>query len=219
MAIEILNQRSGGFTGRELKFVDSERTALALAGTWANIVPSTGVTNCISCPAQGNGEQQRIGRKYTIKSVHLRFRIAQNGSESQTAPIPAFNVRVIVYWDRQTNSTEPNAGDIMNTTGASDILAFRNLQTTTRFIVLMDKVIHFEQFGQVAEGASNLFAIGDRIKLFKFNKKITIPVLCDGTTADVASVTDNSLGVQAIVDTVTPSAPTIAYQARVRFVG
>lgn len=218
-AMVMSNIRTGGFAGLENKFLDTELTTTSLAATWGTFNPTgTGSTNTLSVPVVGTGESERNGRMYTINSVMVRGVITSVPLESQGAPIADIRARVIVYWDTQTNSAEAVATDIMDGGATDDVLAFRNLQNTKRFIVLYDKsiVLHFNN--QTNEGAINLFAAGSVHRPFSFYKRFKngIAVQCDGTTANVSSVTDNNFGLAAVATTTNVQ---IAYQARIRFTG
>lgn len=209
------NVRTGGFLGIEKKFLDTELTASALATTWAALNP-VGVDS-LSIPAQGDGESNRDGRTYAIESVHVRGHFELAAAEGAGVPASMIECRVIVYWDTQTNGAEATATDIMDAGGTTDILAFRNLQNSKRFKVLYDKVCLLKPHA-LNEGAVNSFANGAVIQRFEFNKQFKKPIIvnCTGTTSSVASVSDNNIGIAAIG---TSSNATIAYQARVRFVG
>lgn len=69
----LANSRTGGYIGIEYKFLDCAWNAVVLNtstdGSSGEMQPSTGCTDAISVPAQGNGESNRDGRKYCIKSV------------------------------------------------------------------------------------------------------------------------------------------------------
>jgi len=67
------NLRTGGFIGIELKFLDCAWNGVTVSsstdGASGELQPSSGCTGAISVPAQGNAEQSRDGRRYTIKSI------------------------------------------------------------------------------------------------------------------------------------------------------
>ncbi len=215
------NARTGGFSGIENKFMDSEISATTVTTSWAAHNPAgVGCTDSLSVPAQGNGEEQRIGRVYTINRILIQGVVEMAAQESVAAPMQSHRVRLIVYWDKQTNSAAATTTDIMDAGGSDDLVSFRNLQNTHRFRVLMDKTITIRYPGQTNEGAVNLFAHGKKVIPFKFYKKLNIRVQCDGTTADVASVSDNNIGFGGIAEA-GPAAqqPTVRYSCRIRFTG
>lgn len=216
------NARTGGFVDVENKFLDSELTLTATTTTWQALNPAgTGCTNSLSVPAQGDGESERDGRVYYIKSLHLRGSVQMTASESDNGPQGPAYTRVVVYWDTQTNAAEATATDIMDAGGTSDSLAFRNLQNSKRFVVLYDKTVKVTPT-EMNEGAANLFAQSPAVTFWKFNKnfKKPIKVRCSGTTANVSSVTDNNIGIAfCSFSSDGASLPSIQYQSRIRFQG
>ncbi len=215
------NIRIGGFTGMENKFLDTELILTAITTAWTPLNPTgTGATDTLSVPAQGNGESQRIGRVYTINSVMVKGQIVHAGVEGAAAPIPDVRTRIIVYWDKQTNSSEATATEIMDAGGQDDLVAFRNLQNTHRFRVLWDKSFLLRFNNQTNEGAVDKYAAGlIRVPFKMFHTfKGGLKVQTDGTTANVTSCTDNNLGVAAISDAGT-SQVQMSYGARIRFSG
>lgn len=217
------NRRTGGFVDVENKFLDSELAYTAVTTSWAALNPTgTGCTNSISVPSQGDGESERDGRVYYIKSVHVKGFVKIDTGEDAIAPITPLHVRVIVYWDTQTNAAEATATDIMDAGGGSDVLAFRNLQNSKRFIVLYDETMHITP-DLVNNGASNAFSWNQATTPFVFNKlfKKPIKVRCKGTAANVSSVADNNIGIAAVTEDglVGGPDPEITYQARIRFQG
>lgn len=220
MSSRSANVRTGGFIDIENKFLDTERTSYQFAASWNAINPSSGCTGAISVPAQGDGESARDGRVYYIKSVHVKGMLRIAAYESQTGPVTPVRARIILYWDTQTNGAEATATNIMVGGKDEDVLSFRNLQNSKRFIVLKDKT-YVLRGQQMNEGASNLFAVGAVMVPFKFNKsfKKPIKVRCTGTTANVSAVSDNSIGIAAVRDDDAYLSPSIEYQARVRFQG
>jgi len=210
------NARIGGFLGIETKFFDVEAENDAFTATWAAMEPAT--TN-LTAIAQGDGESNRDGRKYAIKSIHIKGFIEVPQQESQTAPIADQYCRIVLVLDTQTNGAQLTATDVMDGGLAEDTLAFRNLQFSKRFIVLFDKKItlHVGR-ANMNEGAVNLFASPTIRVPFSYNKTFSTPiqVLMSGTTADIANVTDNSIHMIGVSES---TIATLSYQCRTRFVG
>ena len=205
------------YTGVELKFADIETTADAFATTWSTMEDAT--FDSVSGVAQGNGESQRIGRKYAIHSIHIKCVVEQNGLESQTNPINDQTGRICLVWDKQTNGAQLTATDVMDGGQTDDMLAFRNLQHTARFQVLWDRTWKLNMNNQTNEGAANLFANGSvSTPIMKYNKYFNPPikVICDGTTATIASISDNSLH---IIGVATGTNPLLNMQIRIRYTG
>lgn len=214
------NVRTGGFVDVENKFLDCSYPQTALPTSWTAINPAgVGCTGSISVPAQGDGESERDGRVYYINSVHVKGLINVDASESDAGPTGNNLVRIILYWDTQTNAAEATATDIMDAGASTDYLAFRNLQNSKRFIVLKDKTFNISP-EHMNEGSANLFANSTRVIQFKMNKKFKKPikVRTSGTTANVSSCTDNNLGLAAI-QTGSGLSAELRYETRIRFSG
>lgn len=210
------NARTGGFLGIETKFFDTETTDDAFAVTWAPMEPAT--TN-LTAIAQGDGESNRDGRKYSIKSIHLKGWVHTNTAEAQTAPQSDHMVRIVLVLDKQTNGAQLTATQVFDGGQTEDTLAFRNLQFTKRFTILFDRFIRIPNSqGDMAQGGVDLFANALLRVPFKYNKVFTTPieVLMSGTTADIANVTDNSIH---MIGVSTHTTSLLSYQCRVRFVG
>ncbi len=197
-----LNLRTGGFLGIENKFVDFQTDSDAFALTWARMEDAT--FDSVSGIVQGNGESQRIGRKVTLTSIHIKYRVFANAVESQTAPQPDLVGRLVLVLDTQTNAAALTATDVMDNGQTDDLLSFRNLANTKRFRVLWDNKwklnIGDAQFG---EGAANLFAHGavvSRVMSYNLRFKKPITVLYNATATDgtISTVVDNSLHIIGI---------------------
>ncbi len=212
-----LNARTAGFLGIERKFADFETGSDTFGTSWATM--QDGTIKCISAVAVGNTESTRVGRVYNITSLHLRGSIETNPTESDTAPLPQTSCRVAIVWDTQTNAAELTPSAVFDEGQSDNFLAFRNLQNTKRFRILMDKMWVIRP-DMVNEGAQNLFAANAAIINWKFNRtfKKPIKVICSGTSAVIGSITDNSIHVIGVCNQTTTS-PRMQYQARIRFTG
>lgn len=215
------NMRSGGFLGIERKFEDKERTAVATVAVWAGGELDPATEDCLSGVAQGDGEQERDGRRYVIQSVHIRGRLILPSLKAQTSPAGDVFVRLALVWDKQTNGAKLNAEDVFKApaTGTQSTMAMRNLQYTGRFKVLKDKRIKLDvSKAIVSDGTANSFSWGQIEVPFEWNVhfKRPIAVLCSAGGSTVASVTDNSLHLVGCSDNTTC---TIEYESRIRFEG
>ncbi len=212
-------RRTGGYSNMlaslptEKKFSDSESNSDVFALTWAPMENATML--CLNAVAVGNTESTRVGRVYYIHGIFIRGEIVLSAIEASGVPRDDTLVRIVVVWDHQTNGAQLTATDVMDNTQTFDHLTFRKLQHTSRFTVLMDKVIVMKPLA-VAQGAVDLFAAGAPRRSWRFNKVFRKPVkvTCKGTSAVVASITDNSfhvIGVSSQTNAV------MSYQVRIRF--
>ncbi len=210
------NRRTGGFVGREMKFVDYEVTATALvagvAGGEKN--PANGCLNGVTI---GDGESERDGRKYTMHSVHVRGFFQQPGTSTKGGTA---TVRIAIVIDTQTNKGSMSAEDcFLDVTDSQSTDAFRNLQNSGRFVVLKDKTYVLNRIANLGNGTANDSSEVQR----KFSFNIKIPdkwkiVNTGGTTNNVNVITTNSIHLLSWCNDVT-DAPNIRYNSRVRFTG
>ncbi len=214
------NVRTGGFLDMEVKFKDFRVNDDAFTQVWAGGEMEDATALSVSAVAQGDGESERDGRVYWIKSIFIHGTIEQPQTEAQGQPLDDQVVRLALVWDKQTNGAQLNAEDVFLTIASGDdIDSFRNLQFTKRFQVLADQK-HLMQIGRTNtnEGAVNAFASAGVTKNFKFSHifRTPIKVTCKGTTAVIASIVDNSLH---IIGTGTAAGTTLSYASRLRFTG
>ncbi len=204
----------GGGSGSEKKFVDSEVTASAITTSWIVLNPTT--RDCLTAVAQGTTESEHLGRTCYITSLHLKGIFIRSTLESSTVPVGAYQCRFVIVLDTDTKGAEVTPSDVMDTGQVNDILAFRNLQHTSRLRVLKDKQFVINP-SATNEGSINLFATGEMRRTFKFNYTFKTPlrVLFSGTTAVVGSIVDNSIHFLVIASE--NGAGTCEYQCRMRF--
>ncbi len=212
------NVRTGGFIGIERKFADFETNDDAFAVTWATM--EDGTIKSVGGVAQGNTESQRIGRKYSILSIHIRAFVKVAAAEANVNVRTDLRGRFCLVLDTQTNAAQLDATDVMDGGQTDDTLAFRNLQFSKRFLVLWDQAWILKH-QQMAQGGVDLFSIPDsHSRMFKFNKVFAKPlqITCNSTaTTNVISVMeDNSLHMIGVAN---DTSALLSYQVRIRFAG
>ncbi len=209
------NPRSGGFIGTELKFIRTQSVADAFTTAWANM--EDGTMLCLNGIAQGDGEEERIGRIAWIHSIHIKGLIFDVGRDNQAAPINDYSVRLALVLDTQTNAAVPTPSDVFDILQSQDLLAFRNLQHTHRFKVLWDRIFVISKTN-VGQGAITLFGSSGDSRIFSVNKVFKPPLKVQfklGTPV-IGAITDNSLHLMGIA-TSTADTPQVTYQVRLRF--
>ncbi len=214
------NARTAGYMGIEKKFIDYRVDDDTFTTVWAGGEMEDGTALSVSAVSQGDGESQRDGRVYYIHGVNIQGTLHVPQTEAQAAPNGDIVCRLALVWDKQTNGAQLNAEDVFLTIGAaSDIDSYRNLQYVQRFNVLQDKKIRVP-VGQtnMNEGAVNSFANAFVNVPFKLYHTFRTPlkVTCTGTTAAIASISDNSLHV---IGTASSTAVELNYTSRLRFSG
>ncbi len=222
---KIGNHRTGGFMHMksnvipgELKFTNHENVSDNFTTSWATMDPGT--EGCLSAVAQGDGENQRDGRVYYIKSIHIHGEVNTVALETDAGPLPEQYARFCVVLDKQTNGAQLAANLVMKEDALTDDhFAFRNLQHSRRFTILMDKTIIVRHIGQMVV-AANQYACPIKRLPFKYHHVFNPPLKINtkGTTAVIASMTENSLHMIGITNATTPTIA-LSYQVRIRFLG
>jgi len=219
----VANAVTMGYMGIEKKFLDTVKSNTAVAAnvdcTGGEYDPSAGCTGCLSCPAQGDTEQSRDGKRIVIDSLILKG-FVQNGESTSEAPEAATKIFVAVVLDTQTNGAQLNSEDVFKNTGAYALLnadPLKNLLFGSRFRILKSQTFDLT-FNGVAGTVATLAHNATRRDFdWYIPFKGGLPVnLNAGTTADVANVIDNSLHVVAFS---TLAGSSIGYNARIRFQG
>ncbi len=171
----------------------------------------------ISGIALGTADDQRIGRRISIISIHLKYRMHVNAAESDPAPLPDLLGRMALVWDKQTNKAQLTATDVF-TVGPPDFQGFRDLDHTSRYTVLLDKAWKIDSENN-NEGVINLFAQKNQTtSIMSFNRKFAKPiqVLYDGDTNVIGVTTDNSFHIIGVANQTTAL---LTYVARLRYIG
>jgi len=219
----LANATTAGFLGIEKKFLDTAKTATgigaAAALTGGEYDPSTGCTGCLSCPAQGDTEQSRDGKRVVIDSLILKGAVSLAPSVAEV-PVGALKVFVAVVLDTQTNGAQLNSEDVFKSLGnvaALNCDPMKNLLFGSRFRILKSQVYDLTPVGINAAAATSAHYGTRREFDWYIPFKGGLPVnLNAGTTADVANVIDNSIHVVAFA---TVAGSEIQYNGRIRFQG
>ncbi len=206
---------------QENKFIDSQRAATAMNIAWTTLVPTAGVTSCLSCPAQGVDDSNRLGRVYTINSQAIKMVVRLPAVEQQDAPQADFMYRVIMFQDTQSNGATPGGGEIMDAGALFDVLAYRTMGDVARFKILKDTGprVFGGSHWNVADGATtDLFSRGTAIETWSWYVPFPkgIKVRCTGTTANLTSVADHSISIIGLSQS---TALTLEWDSRCRFSG
>lgn len=207
------NRRTGGLIDIEKKFWDQNGNTLASTGNWVNVPASDG----LALPSEGNGPTQRDGRVFYVHSLHIRGRILLNDFSSTTARSDTV-VRLALVWDTQCNNTVVVPNQVYEPGGfVTD--QFRNLEYSSRFIVLKDKTYTIHR-NVVWNATAGEFVGQEQEVFFKFNKtfKKPVKVRASGTSSAPSSITDNNFTLLCGVASGT-DAVNIQYSSRARFTG
>lgn len=178
------HSRTSGYYGRfsgssgEQKFLDTSTSDVDITSTMT-------FTN-IGVIAVGSGESGRVGRKLTVKSIHVRYQLVL---KTATVAINTSNiVRCMLVQDTQTNGAQFAANQLFD---SDDILSFRNLANSGRFKILFKREYTMQTTGGVPSGAAFVFAQANRY--ININKRVFVPMEYDDTDGTVSTQKSNSL--------------------------
>lgn len=220
------NFRVGGYLGIEYKFLDCAWNGVAIGtstdGSGGEMQPSSGCTNALSVPAQGDGESNRDGRKYTLKSVWVSGQLAFTALGAQTTIEEPSGYFFALVLDTQANGATISSIDVFDnpSTSAKAMIPqpVRDLQNSKRFKVLASKYIPSPPLVTGQSAAGQFTVNPNRSPAFSLNWKGNLVCDSKGTTADVASASDNAIHLIAYAGS-TQFTPVFIGKSRVRFVG
>lgn len=193
-------------------------TAFVTSGTtWAGgeLDPTT---LTLFVPTQGDDITNRDGRKVQILAIKINATINIPAQTDQTVADPGTQIRVVLVQDRQTNSAQLNAEDVIATAANQVINAFQNTAFFGRFQVWKDKTFDMQSPTLTWDG-TNIEQSG-LTKSFKWNLKFKKPVVVHFNATNggtVADIIDNSFHIIGLCSS-TALAPTLGYQVRTTFI-
>lgn len=224
----VMNRRTSGFAGIETKFFDSAMGGRSLVAPTDSSGGEQDPTSldCLNCPAQGDGEQNRDGRQISMKNLTIKGLVRIAAQANQTAGDVTPHVMIALVLDKQTNGAQLASEDVFANPSSSALLApsaFLNLENRQRFQVLKTVHIAPEQFaGSItpAFDGTNLEQPGAHapFTMFVDLKGMRVNFLTGQTTSVVAAIADRSLHLVAYTSS-TSAVPQLAYNSRLRFQG
>lgn len=195
----------GGDSEGELKFFDA-------AIDDAVIAPGGTINNTIDLIPQEVTESQRIGRKCTLKSIEMRYRINLPEVDAAATPSEGDVGRLIVYQDKQTNGAGAAVADLM---AQVTVNGFFNLVNKGRFKILIDRTHKLNYAGLASDGAA-VVSQANVEEFHKWTKRVNIPLEFDSTTGAITEMRSNHIGFLVIG---TNTVMGLNSQFRVRFSG
>jgi len=229
----MLNQRTAGFLGVEKKFFDTALppTNIASSATFvgAELNPTLpgGAAICMSCPSQGDGPQNRDGKKFVVKSAQIKGFI-DIPAQTAGAPVAGNKVFVALVLDTQCNTVAAVAADIFSNLSADarmGVLPTRNLLFGKRFRILKSEVFDLNlltlAWRSAPGGTGDTWGNQGRSVCFEWYVPLNLQVNCNASSSSTfANISDNSLNVIAIAAAAGGSnQATLTYNARIRFMG
>lgn len=211
--------------GLELKYLDCAWNAVTVNqstdGASGEVQPSSGCTGCLSMPSQGDGETQRDGRKFTVKSIWVSGAIDSIALTDQGDAVEDRGVFVALVLDTQANAATIVSENVYLNPGTGSVTILpqplRNLKFSKRYRVLDSRYVAPGGMYAMTDGASTGSLSNQTVPIFSLNWKGSITCLAASTTADVVEATDNAFHVIAFSGGGTSK--TINMKSRMRFLG
>lgn len=192
--------------GAEQKNLDTTIAAVNYTTAGA-LAPTAGTINVI---AQGDDENQRIGRRVKITKMFIRWDILLPTTAAADSASNTF--RTIFYLDKQCNGAAINVTDLLQT---ASFRSFNNLSNKGRFRILMDKTTTLNSTAGAGDTTNQEYARNRRHYIFTKIFKKPIPIEYNGTTGAIGTIRSNNLGILIISQN---TAGTFTATVRLRYV-
>lgn len=204
-------RRQRSFLNQERKFIDYSVTYSPVTDTMAFMDDTTAL--CLNGVAQNDDYNNRIGRRITVKSVHVRGYLFRDDVESATNPNGDEIFRIMLVLDTQANNAQGTSTNI-----TSKVNTFRVLEFVDRYKVLKDKTMRAIQYNNAVE-AANLFDTATTQIPFKMNYTCNVDVHFSTTGATIAAIVDNAFHLLTCnLGGTSQGTWSIVYTSRVRYV-
>lgn len=185
--------RPGGWRGAPIRRRVAEKNFIDTQIVHAPEITAGDIT-LLNHIGPGTGPNQRIGRKYVIKSIQLRMRVTQSAVADTANAFdidhPSYGVRILVVWDKQPNGVAPAISDILQ--GTPHSVALTNLDNRNRFRIIIDK--HFGTANQVSTAISTAVQLNSGCHMWKKYKKCNLTVINNANgNADIGDINTGAL--------------------------
>jgi len=187
---------SSSFEDFELKYFDSYLSGGTIQSgtTWANteLDPATLLT--LFCPTVGDGVDKRNGQKVLLLRLQLRGTLHVQPASNWPVLPEATDVRLILYNDTQTNSTQTQGEEVMKNPGAATAAlameTFPILDGLNRFEVLHDEKFEFNGYPASFDGTANQIDTGGVSAFVDINLCFDEPLLVLFNASSNGTITD-----------------------------
>jgi len=171
----------------------TEKKTVDIVGS--DVISSTPNITLLNGVAEGTSFFNRVGRKFSMQSIHFRGYFAYDG-EASPSDDPDY-WRVVILYDRQINGGTPGIGDVFQEVTAAgtvptpDSMTSLNMNNSDRFKVIVDVRLG------IASGVNTLTPILDgqsqEFTINRYSKLGGLEVNCKGATAAVSDISTGGL--------------------------
>ncbi len=172
----------GRYTGAsaERKYFDTQNNDAVVASTGA-------IVDSVNIIPQGTTENERIGRKCTIRSLHIRYTWTLN---TTSTPAESSDIgRLIIYIDRQCNGAAAAITDVVASAAWNQFL---NLEQSHRFHILKDETCDLNSMSGAYDGTNDQF--GEHTVEKQAHFKLNLPLMFDASAPAITDLTSNNIG-------------------------
>lgn len=198
--------RTGGFWGVRQRVRGNELNTIDVDSA-SYVADTTGTITLLNGVATGDDFTDRTGRKIVMKSLYIRGLV--KNVDISSGPCLC---RLLVVYDNQANGAAPVILDVLKE--ATSTSQF-NLNNRDRFRIIMDKQY---AIGAIDNTATQAYAAGPSIQVYKLYKKINLETIFSGVTNAIASIQTGSVYVITIGDQAANAGGTFKFTTRIRFV-
>jgi len=210
--------------GVEYKYFDSGKLETVVPLSFATAVFNPATLNCLNCPDQGTGVQQRDGRSIFQHSITVNYAVHWRATAGSTNGVVFPPVMIAVVLDTQCNQTALTAADNIFTNPSGDpgtlVVPFRDMEYTNRFKVLCRKLINPSAgSGQTDPGSATNYSRHGYYKAgFLYCNLKGLKTMFNANAKAVTDISDNALHMIAICpDQDVNQSVHLSYQARLMF--
>lgn len=183
---------------------ESETKYFDITNQTVSPVTTAGAITCLNVIAGGSDFNQRIGRQMLLKKLLFRGEVSYTAATSSNGTA----TRVILLYDRQSDSATPAVTDVLVT---ADILSFPNTNNRDRFQILYDSVIEM----RTATFSGSALVNGSPVPAF-IKKEFLLNHDCVYGSASAVNPVTGGLFILYLADTA--STVQLSYNSRVEFV-
>jgi len=223
----LLNVRTGGYLGIELKFLDCAFNDVVIAqgtsdSTGLELQPTSGCTDCISIPAQGDGSSNRDGRRWTVKGAWLHGLVEFTAATADTEALPAPAICILMVLDTQANATAISSEDVLNNPSSQPGGLFptpaRNLVNSKRFRILAKQYIAPAGMSSFNDAAGTGTQAPEGPYAVNLSWKGSLECEAIGSGASITVASGNAISILAFCSSAAFT-PVFSGMSRVRFLG
>ena len=207
----------------ETKYFDTHlaSTAITASTDWTGTEKDPTTLNCLFAPTSGPAINQRQGRRVEVQKIKIRGFVRTPAAANVGDQDPGAMVRLILFMDSQTNTTQAQGEQLMAAPGVASAdlcpTTFQNLENFGRFRVLRDFSISLDAPSGTYDGTD--IEQGGLMRPFKINITFKNPIRVHFNATDggtIADIVDNSFHFLAIANSVNMT-PQLVYSARVSY--